>query len=77
MEQIEKWCSARVIESFLKERKTTRKCDYEKAKYLYIWFTNHRGRGFFISGSILQENALQFRIKFDEGDQLQPVRLQW
>lgn len=67
--EIEKWCSARVTGAALKERKTMRKCDYEKvSEALFIWFTSHRERGVPISGPLLQEKALQFRKEFDEGE---------
>nr|XP_016847311.1 PREDICTED: jerky protein homolog-like isoform X1 [Anolis carolinensis] len=67
--EIEKWCSSRITDGSLKERKTMKKCDYEKvSEALYVWFTQSRDKGVLISGPILQQKALHFRKEFNEGD---------
>uniref|UniRef100_A0A1B6DW69 HTH psq-type domain-containing protein n=1 Tax=Clastoptera arizonana TaxID=38151 RepID=A0A1B6DW69_9HEMI len=41
--ELEKWCSSRVTETNLKDRKTIKKSDYEKtSEALYIWFVQFR-----------------------------------
>ncbi|XP_060616128.2 jerky protein homolog-like isoform X3 [Anolis sagrei] len=67
--EIEKWCSSRVTDGALKERKTMKKCRYEKvSEALYVWFIQFRDIGVPISGPILQQKALHFRKEFNEGD---------
>ncbi|XP_062829389.1 zinc finger protein with KRAB and SCAN domains 7 [Anolis carolinensis] len=67
--EIEKWCSSRVTDGALKERKTMKKCDYEKvSEALYVWYMQFRDKGVPISGPILQQKALHFQKEFNEGD---------
>ncbi|KAM6459279.1 jerky protein homolog-like [Liasis olivaceus] len=67
--KIEKWCSSRVMDGALKERKMMKKCDYEKvSEALYVWFTQFRDKGVPISGPILQQKVLHSRNEFNEGD---------
>lgn len=66
---IEAWCSSRVSDSSLKDRKTMKKSEYEKvSEALFIWFTQFREKGVPVSGPILQEKALKFQKEFNEGD---------
>lgn len=67
--EIEKWCSSRLTDEAVKERKTMKKCGYEKvSEALYVWFLQFRDKGVPISGPILQQKALHFRKEFDEGE---------
>uniref|UniRef100_A0A1B6DA07 HTH CENPB-type domain-containing protein n=1 Tax=Clastoptera arizonana TaxID=38151 RepID=A0A1B6DA07_9HEMI len=67
--ELEKWCSSRVTETNLKDRKTIKKRDYEKtSEALYIWFVQFRDKGVPISGLILKGNALHFQTEFQEGE---------
>uniref|UniRef100_H9GL84 HTH CENPB-type domain-containing protein n=1 Tax=Anolis carolinensis TaxID=28377 RepID=H9GL84_ANOCA len=67
--EIEKWCSFRVTNGALKERKTMKKCDYEKvSEALYVWYMQFRDKSVPISGPILQQKALHFQKEFNEGD---------
>lgn len=44
-------------------------CEYEKVcETLYLWFTRNKGKGVQISGTILNQKALQFCKVFNEGD---------
>lgn len=66
---IEKWCSQRVTATALEDRKTMKKCEYEKvSEALYLWFTQHRDKGVPISGPILHQKALKFRNELNEGE---------
>jgi hypothetical protein len=41
--KIEMWCSTGASNGGLKERKSIKKCEYEKvSEALYIWFTHQR-----------------------------------
>jgi transposase-like protein len=67
--EIEKLCSARASNEGLKERKTMKKCEYEKvSEALFLWFTQQRENGVPITGPLLQEKALFFHKEFNEGD---------
>lgn len=67
--EIEKWCSQRATSTVLEDRKTMKKCDYEKvSEALFLWFTQNRDKGVPMSGPILQEKALKFRNELNEGE---------
>lgn len=67
--EIVKWCSARASNESLKERKTMKKCEYEKvSEALFLWFTQQREKGVPITGPLLQEKALVFHKEFNEGE---------
>lgn len=76
--EIEKWCSSRVTDIDLKDRKTMKKSDFEQtSEALYIWFVQFRDKGVPISGPILKEKALHFQKKFQEGDEEFTASIGW
>uniref|UniRef100_K7FY89 HTH CENPB-type domain-containing protein n=1 Tax=Pelodiscus sinensis TaxID=13735 RepID=K7FY89_PELSI len=69
--ELEKWCSDRSSDqsSGLKDRKTMKKCEYEKvSEALFLWFTQQRDKGMPITGLTLQEKALSFQKECNEGE---------
>uniref|UniRef100_K7G5U3 DDE-1 domain-containing protein n=1 Tax=Pelodiscus sinensis TaxID=13735 RepID=K7G5U3_PELSI len=67
--ELEKWCSDRSSIEGLKDRKTMKKCEYEKvSEALFLRFTQQREKGMAIIGPILQEKALSFQKEFNEGE---------
>uniref|UniRef100_K7GBZ6 HTH CENPB-type domain-containing protein n=1 Tax=Pelodiscus sinensis TaxID=13735 RepID=K7GBZ6_PELSI len=66
--ELEKWCSDRPSIAGMKDRKTMKKCEYEKvSEALFLWFTQQRDKGMPLTGPILQEKALNFQKEFNEG----------
>lgn len=59
--EIEKWCASQASGSGIKVRKTMQKGKHlEVEEALFLWYEQLRGKGFPVSGPLLQEKALHF-----------------
>uniref|UniRef100_A0A1B6GWK2 HTH CENPB-type domain-containing protein n=1 Tax=Cuerna arida TaxID=1464854 RepID=A0A1B6GWK2_9HEMI len=68
--ELEKWGAQSLNSNCNSERKTFKKCEYEKtSEALFLWFSEMRARGSPISGPILQAKALDFHKSFGDGDE--------
>lgn len=64
--EIEKWCANQASGSGIKLRKTMKKGEHSKVEEaLFLWHEQVRGKGLPVSGSLLQEKALQFHRKLE------------
>lgn len=67
--KIEQFSSVKCVDLTTSDRKSMKKSEYEKtSEALFLWFSQQRQKGSPISGPILQEKALFFRNKLDEGE---------
>lgn len=67
--KIEQFSSVASVNISTSDRKSMKKSDYEKtSEALFLWFSTQRQKGSPISGPILQEKALFFRNKLEEGE---------